>query len=63
MKQRPSDKCGDCFWWEDDPFLCEGCPNNPKPEDGGGKAAWTKCRPGLGKVFEKCLARVSGRRA
>jgi hypothetical protein len=33
MKHRPSDSCEDCFWWHEDPVLCEGCPNNPETED------------------------------
>ena len=32
MEQRPREKCDDCFWWYEDPLLCEGCPNNPRTE-------------------------------
>jgi hypothetical protein len=32
MEKRPSEKCGDCVWWYEEPILCEGCPNNPETE-------------------------------
>jgi hypothetical protein len=33
MKHKPSERCEDCFWWHEDPVLCEGCPNNPETEE------------------------------
>jgi hypothetical protein len=33
MEQRPSEECGDCFWWYEDPLLCRGCPNNPDTKE------------------------------
>jgi hypothetical protein len=33
MQRKPSEKCGDCICWYEDPFLCHGCPNNPDTED------------------------------
>jgi len=35
MEERPSEECGNCLWWCENPFLCMGCPNNPETEDGG----------------------------
>jgi hypothetical protein len=35
MKERPSERCEDCVWWREGPFLCAGCPNNPETEGGG----------------------------
>jgi hypothetical protein len=33
MEERPSEKCEDCFWWQEDPFLCAACPNKPTTEE------------------------------
>ena len=32
MNKPPSDKCGECVWWNEGPILCDGCPNNPETE-------------------------------
>jgi hypothetical protein len=33
MQRKPSEKCEDCIYWYEDPYLCHGCPNNPDTED------------------------------
>ncbi len=54
MEQSPSEKREGCFWWYEDPLLCEGCPNNPKANEGhpsqekgpltsGKKGSWFCC--------------------
>jgi hypothetical protein len=32
MEQRPSAEHEDCFWGDEDAFLCRGCCNNPQAD-------------------------------
>ena len=34
MQHRPSEECGNCFWWYEDDSLCLECRNNPKGNEG-----------------------------
>ena len=35
MIDRPSERCGGCIWWCEEPAVCEGCPNNPDTKKEG----------------------------